>query len=52
MSKQEVNPQTFITVLIEQRNEALNKLASSVALSIELEQKLKDLLCADESKDN
>ncbi len=52
MSKQEVNPQTFITVLIEQRNEALNKLASSVALSIELEQKLKDLQSADENKDN
>ena len=42
MSKQEVNPQTFITVLMEQRNEALN---------IDLEQKLKELQSADENKD-
>ena len=28
MSEQEINTQTYITVLIEQRNEALNKLAS------------------------
>ena len=51
MSNQEVNPQTFITVLMEQRNEALNKLASSLALNIDLEQKLKELQSADENKD-
>jgi|TARA_R110002020_G_scaffold54914_3_gene152729 hypothetical protein len=52
MSKQEVNPQTFISVLIEQRNEALNKLASSAAYVIELEQQLKELQNANENKDD
>jgi hypothetical protein len=51
MNTQEVNPQNFITVLMEQRNEALNKLASSVALNMTLEQKLKELQSADENKD-
>ena len=52
MSNQEVNPQTFINVLIEQRNEALNKLASSAALNIELEQKIKNLQSVDENKED
>ena len=52
MSKQEVNPQTFISILMEQRNDALNKLASFAALNIELEQKLNNLESADENKDD
>ena len=52
MSEQEVNTQTYIAVLIEQRNEALNKLASYTALNIELEQKVKNLQSVDENKDD
>ena len=51
MSKQEVNPQTFITVLIEQRNEALNKLASYMAVTKELEKKVKEIQSSDEAND-
>jgi|TARA_A100001518_G_C1156968_1_gene13279 hypothetical protein len=52
MSNQEVNPQTFISVLIEQRNEALNKLASSASYVIELEQKLQELQKVNENEDD
>ena len=52
MSNQEVNPQTLISVLIEQRNEALNKLASSASYVIELEQKLQELQKVNENEDD
>ena len=52
MSKQELNSKTLISVLMEQRNDALNKLASFAALNIELEQKLNNLESADENKDD
>ena len=52
MSNQEVNPQTFISVLIEQRNEALNNLASAASYVIELEQKLQELQKVNENEDD
>lgn len=52
MSKQELNSKTLISVLMEQRNDALNKLASFVALNIELEQKLNNLESANENEDD
>jgi|GEM_PF-4425454 len=44
MSEQEINTQTYITVLIEQRNEALNKLASYMAVTKELEKKVMNIV--------
>lgn len=52
MSTQEINPKTLLAVLMEQRNDAFNKLASSAALNIELEQKIKSLESADENKED
>jgi len=52
MSTQEINPKTLIAVLMEQRNDAFNKLASSAAYVIELEQQLKELQNANENKDD
>ena len=52
MSEQEINTQTYIAVLIEQRNEALNKLASSASYVIELEQKLQELQKVNENEDD
>ena len=51
MSEQEINTQTYITVLIEQRNEALNKLASYMAVTKELEKKVKEIQSSDEAND-
>ena len=51
MSEQEINTQTYIAVLIEQRNEALNKLASYMAVTKELEKKVKAIQSSDEAND-
>ena len=51
MSEQEVNTQTYIAVLIEQRNEALNKLASYMAVTKELEKKVKAIQSSDKAND-
>tara|TARA_R100000687_G_C6398671_1_gene140775 strand:+ start:212 stop:382 length:171 start_codon:yes stop_codon:yes gene_type:complete len=51
MAQQEINPQDFIVAVIEQRNDALNKLASYMAVNVELEKKIKEIQDSDKTSD-
>tara|TARA_R110000765_G_scaffold412364_1_gene511993 strand:- start:309 stop:488 length:180 start_codon:yes stop_codon:yes gene_type:complete len=49
MVSTDINPQTIIEVLIEQRNDALNRLVRCTALNIELEKEIDILKRANET---
>ena len=49
MTTKDINPQTIIEVLIEQRNDALNRLVRCTALNIELEKEIDILQRANET---
>jgi len=49
MVSTDINPQTIIEVLIEQRNDALNRLVRCTALNIELEKEIDILQRANET---
>ena len=49
MVSTDINPQTIIEVLIEQRNDALNRFVRCTALNIELEKEIDILQRANET---
>ena len=49
MTTKDINSQTIIEVLIEQRNDALNRLVRCTALNIELEKEIDILQRANET---
>ena len=51
MATKDINSQTIIEVLIEQRNDALNRLVRCTALNIELEKEIVILQRANETID-
>ena len=51
MTTKDINSQTIIEVLIEQRNDALNRLVRCTALNIELEKEIDILQRANETTD-
>lgn len=51
MVSTDINSQTIIEVLIEQRNDALNRLVRCTALNIELEKEIDILQRANETTD-